>query len=109
MEMLGQHVGGIVDWNKFLNGDVFPLILFLSIAGLVLVMTIVARQWRQVRIAESEAGLKLRMIERGFSADQIDQVLQAGLVAGKNNRRRRSHATQACCTPDFVMGSTPER
>lgn len=109
MEMLGQQIGTTVDWNRFLNGDVFPLILFLSIAGLVLVMTIVALQWKQVRVAESEAGLKLRMIERGFSADQIDQVLRAGLVAGKNNRRRRSHATQACRTPDFVMGNTPER
>ncbi len=103
MEMLGQHVGGVIDWNKFLNGDIFPLILFLSIGGLVVAIAIVARHWKQVRVAESEAGLKMRMIDRGFSAEQIDQTLRAGLVAGQPNRHRRSVAARACCTPDFVM------
>lgn len=109
MEMLGQHIGSTIDWNRFLNGEIFPLILFLSVGGLVVVIAIVARQWRQVRVAESEAGLKMRMIERGFSAEQIDQVLRAGLVARQHNRQHRTHAAQACCTPDFVMGNAPER
>ncbi len=103
MEMLGQHVLGVVDWNKFLNSDNFSLVLCLSIGGLVTVIAIVARHWKQVRVAESEAGLKMRMIDRGFSAEQIDQTLRAGLVAGQPNRHRRSVAAQACCPPDFVM------
>jgi hypothetical protein len=34
-------------------------------------------QWRRVRIAELEASLKHEMIQRGMSADEICQVLQA--------------------------------
>lgn len=103
MEMLGQCIGSAVDWNQFLNGDIFALVLCLSIGGLVSVIAIVARHWKQVRVAESEAGLKMRMIERGFSAEQIDKVLRAGLVAKPHNRHRRSVAAQAYRPPDFVM------
>ena len=109
MEMLGQCIGSAVDWNQFVNGDIFALVLCLSIGGPVSVIAIVARHWKQVRVAESEAGLKMRMIERGFSAEQIDPVLRAGLVARQHNRKHRTHAAQACCTPDFVMGNAPER
>ena len=105
MDMFAQQAGSGIDWNTFLNSETLPLMLFLGLAGLVALIAIVARQWRQVRVAEAEAGLKLRMIERGFSADEVEKVLQAGLASGRPSRRHRSADAQACCPSDFVSGS----
>lgn len=38
----------------------------------------VATNWRQARVAEENAHLKRQMIERGYSADEIVRVLEAG-------------------------------
>ena len=43
----------------------------------VLLTRIVTNQWRQVRLGETEALLKARMIERGFSAQEIERVVTA--------------------------------
>ena len=40
-----------------------------------LVIDSIASNWRKTRIAEQEAVLKREMIERGFSADEIERVL----------------------------------
>ena len=34
-------------------------------------------QWRKVRIAEMEGALKQQMLDKGMTADQIEQVLNA--------------------------------
>jgi hypothetical protein len=51
----------------------------------------IASEWRKVRIAEQNAVLKRDMIERGFTADDIVQVLAAGSGAG-----------------DRIAGTTPQ-
>ena len=38
----------------------------------------IASNWRKARIAEQQAVLKREMIERGYSADEIERVLAAG-------------------------------
>ncbi len=105
MDMFAQQAGSGINWNTLLTAETVPLMLFLAVAGLVALIAIVAWQWRQVRVAEAEAGLKLRMIEQGLSVDEIERVLQAGLATGRHSRRRRSAEAQACCPPDFVSGS----
>jgi hypothetical protein len=37
-----------------------------------------ANEWRKARVAEQNAVLKREMIERGFTADEIERVIAAG-------------------------------
>ena len=97
MEMLAD-----TDWNAFVNGENLPLIVFLILAAVVLVTAIIALHWRRVRVAEAEASVKLRMIERGYSADEIERVLQAKLGVEKHNRHHHPARAQGCCSSDFV-------
>lgn len=43
-----------------------------------------ASNWRQVKVAEQNAQLKREMVERGYSADEIARVLEAGAPADPN-------------------------
>ncbi len=80
-----------IDWQPILEGgDGPPLLLFIAI-GIVIIAVVLAVQWRRVRIGEAEAGLKMRMIERGYSPEQIGQVLQAKMGTARQVRRRREH------------------
>lgn len=101
MDMLAQ-----VDFNALFTHEYFVVAFAWGVIGLVAVTGIVARQWRRVRVAEAEAGLKARMIDRGYSADEIERVLQAGLEAGKHKRRHHLAKDQGRCTSDFVVGRT---
>lgn len=47
--------------------------------------------WRQVKVAEGQAALKREMVERGYSADEIVRVMEAG---GGSARPR---AAARCC------------
>lgn len=53
--------------------------VFLSITGGVLIVlgTTLARCWLKVRRATLEAELKMEMIQRGMTADEICQVIQS--------------------------------
>lgn len=93
MEMLAG-----IDWNTLLRDDDFSLLLFLSLAALVALVTVITVQWRRIRVAEAEAALKLRMVERGLSVEEIERVLRAGLAAGHHKERRRSATAQSCCS-----------
>lgn len=104
MNMLAQQATGGVDWNQFLNGDVFPGVVISAITALIIVIWVVVVQWRRVRIAEADVGLKLRMLERGYSADEIAKVLDAGIPTRFRKRRDRLAAGRGCSTSDFVRG-----
>jgi hypothetical protein len=41
-----------------------------------------ASNWRKARVAEQDAVLKREMIERGFTADEIERVIASGSMAG---------------------------
>src|SRR5262249_38110842 len=45
---------------------------------LVGAIAIVASQWRRVRVTEMESSLKQQMLDRGMSAADIEQVMNAG-------------------------------
>lgn len=48
---------------------------------LALIVATLADNWRKARASERNAELKQAMIERGFRADEIVKVLNAGKVA----------------------------
>jgi hypothetical protein len=95
-----------VDLNltRLLTNEMFAVILFWCVVGVVAVTAIIARQWRRVRVAEAVAALKAQMIDKGYSADEIEKALHAGLEPGKRDRRHRSARRQACGSSDFVIG-----
>lgn len=62
--------------------------------ALVWIVSAVSDNWRKARVAEQNAVLKKAMIDKGFSADEIVQVLNAeeaepGKMAGKPLARTR--------------------
>ena len=46
-----------------------------------LIIDSLASNWRKARVAEQNAVLKREMIERGFSADEIERVIATGSKA----------------------------
>ena len=76
-----------VDWDTLLNKpDMLPLLTVTGFAGLIGLAAIIAPQWRRAKQASDEARLKERMIERGFTADEIKTVISASAApkrAGK--------------------------
>ena len=83
-----------IDWNTLLQKpDVLPLLLFLGVGGLVLLTAIIAVQWRKAQQATCAARLKERMIERGYSAEEIKTVLSAG--GGRNSARDTACSSRA--------------
>ena len=104
MNVLAQEVASGIDWDRFVNNDVFPVVIIWVAVAIMIVIWVLAVQWRRVRIAEAEVGLKLKMLERGYSADEIAKVLQAGLPTKHHKRRHQSDTDKGCCTSDFVRG-----
>ena len=67
-----------VDWNSLLHEpDMLPIMLVTGFAGIIGLAAIIAPQWRKAQQAGNEARLKERMIERGFTADEIKTVINA--------------------------------
>ena len=62
------------NWGQLLD----PGTLVFVMGGVVAVSAIVFPQWRRVRHTEAATRLKHKMIDRGFSADEIERVLNAG-------------------------------
>lgn len=59
--------------------QVFAIVVTAIIAGAAVVITpIVAFFWHSTRVAEQTAVLKKAMLDRGFTAEQIVQVIDAG-------------------------------
>jgi hypothetical protein len=68
-----------IDWNSLLNKpDILPMLLAFGTTAIVILGVTIAVQWRKVRQAEHDARLKEQMIQRGFSADEIEKVINAG-------------------------------
>jgi len=105
MDTHATLLAGGIDWDRFVNGDVFPVMAVWTVIAIMIVIWVVVVQWRRVRIAEADVGLKLRMLERGYSADEIAKVLQAGVPA-KEHKKRHASMDKGCCTSDFVRGGT---
>ena len=62
------------DWDDLFEP---PTIIFL-VGGLIAVTAIVAHQWRRAQKSSDDARLKEQMLQRGFSAEEIERVIKAG-------------------------------
>lgn len=73
------------------DGAIVSMVSVVCIIGLPIlwgILSSVTTEWRKVRVAEQVAVLKKDMIERGFTADEIIRVIDAGAdledkIAGK--------------------------
>lgn len=63
-----------IDWNGLLE----PPNGILVICGAVCIIALIAPQWRRIRQHADDVRLKEQMVQRGFTADEIEQVLNAG-------------------------------
>ncbi len=75
-----------IDWNTVLQAPDTLLFLVLPTAAVAIILSLtIAIQWRKAQQAKYDAELKLRMIERGFTAEEIKTVISASL--GRAPRR----------------------
>jgi len=61
-------------WDVFSN----PAALAVTLAMLVPIVAVIASFWHSTEVAKSRDALKRSMVERGYSASEILQVLAAG-------------------------------
>ncbi len=92
-----------IDWNSLLADPGLVVVFAVwAIVGLVVLGAIIAVQWRKVQQAKNDATLKQQMIERGFTADEIVSVINAG--AGHDKLRtpaeRADRAAERACCPE---------
>lgn len=78
--MIAQIAGW--DWRSILE----PRTLIFIAMGAVGFSAIFIPHWRRVREVEASARLKLKMLERGFSADEIERARDAGNEHGTKVR-----------------------
>ena len=87
-----------LSWQSFIDGDMFPLIVSLVGVAFVLIVSVLAIQWRRVRVTETEGAIKMRMIEKGYAADEIERVVQSSppRKRDRKGKRRDFVGTYAC-------------
>ena len=56
-----------------------------------LIVDSLAKNWRKARIAEQQTILKREMLDRGFSAEEIVRVVEAGGAADEARKPARCH------------------
>jgi hypothetical protein len=75
-----------------MSGEVIGLVAVVCLFGGPMIWGItdsVMSNWRKAKIAEQDAVLKKDMIERGFTADEIERVMSIGSDAPTKARMRR--------------------
>ena len=56
-----------------------------------LIVDSLAKNWRKARVAEHQIILKREMLDRGFTADEIVRVIEAGGTADETRKLARCH------------------
>jgi hypothetical protein len=75
-----------IDWNTLLQAPDTLITLVMPITFVLIILGVtIAIQWRRVQQAKYDAELKLRMIERGFTAEEIKTVISTS--TGRSPRR----------------------
>jgi hypothetical protein len=64
-------------WSKFDDASIVMLVMVVSVLIFSLFL-VVAVHWHKVRESDNATKLKLEMLDRGMSADEIKTVLEAG-------------------------------
>jgi hypothetical protein len=75
-----------------MSGEVIGLVAVVCLFGGPMIWGItdsVMSNWRKAKIAEQDAVLKKDMIERGFTADEIERVMSIGSDVPVKSRMRR--------------------
>jgi len=68
-----------IDWNTLLQQpDALGMLIGLGSMTVTILGVTIAVQWRKVQQAKYNAELKERMIERGFTAEEIERVINVG-------------------------------
>ncbi len=79
-----------IDWNQLLQKpDMLPILIVTGFAGIIVLAAVIAPQIRKAKQASEEARLKERMIERGFTADEIETVIKASATPKPGGRLGR--------------------
>ena len=74
--------------------NVNPVFFVFAWLTITTVVSSVAHYWHKVRKAELEASLKQEMIQRGMSADEIKQVIEASTGSGAKGIRSEPASEQ---------------
>ena len=71
-----------IDWNSLLKHNDFQVIMVFAMAALIAITAIIAIQWRKVQ----EVRLKEKMVDRGFTAEEIGRVMNVRGAAVRDVR-----------------------
>lgn len=74
------------EWLSHMDPAIGILLAIFIPAGIIGIVAIVGSFWVGARRTELEASLKLEMISRGMSAEDIERVLQARLGGGDSEK-----------------------
>jgi len=74
-----------------------PVVLAFMVPITAIIFGTLTHYWRRSRQAELDASLKQQMLERGMSADEIVQVLEAKSEPSKIGCRERRSAGGGVC------------
>jgi hypothetical protein len=87
-----------IDWNGLLQlrPELLPVLAMFATGAAVGMTAIIATQWRKAQQASNDARLKERMIERGFTADEIERVMNAGTSRGRFGKSASPHDRPEC-------------
>ena len=95
----------LADWHQFSTADVELLLGALTfVAGTAIPIAIVwGIQYRKLRQTQDDNDLKLEMLDRGHSAEEIERVLNAGRrlrpLANRTAAAARTPARNHSCRP----------
>ncbi len=97
-----------MDWNTLLGDrDLLVVVAVWFVVGVVVLGSIIAIEWRKVQQTRREADLTEQMIERGFTADEIVNVLNAGTRQARLRKPAEKTAPagdHACCSKPVASG-----
>ena len=61
-----------------------PQVIFV-VGGAIAITGVIAVQWRMIHEARDRRELKRQLVERGFSAEEIERVIRAGTGGDKGD------------------------
>jgi len=90
-----------IDWNSLLENREFGAIAFMALLAILGIAVLVGTYWQKTL----QARLKERMIERGFTAEEIISVINAG--EGRNpGRKTTTRVNDSTSQPDRLKTPT---
>ena len=84
-----------IDWNPILTSEILPILCITGTIGAIMITGIIAKQIRKV----SEVRLKEQMVLRGYSSEEIIEVMASGtgITRPGGEKPQRSFLRTPCC------------